>query len=53
MAIDCIVKAGVPEDKIVFINVVASEAGIEKVMTRFPSLRLVTAAVDKSLTESK
>lgn len=53
MAIDAILKAGVPEDKIIFINVIASGEGLERVMTRYPLLRLVTAAVDRSLTPSK
>ncbi|KAH7033479.1 uracil phosphoribosyltransferase [Microdochium trichocladiopsis] len=41
---------GVPEDKIIFVNILASRYGVAKLMTKFPQLRIVTAAIDEELT---
>ena len=53
MAIDVIKSVGVPEENIIFVNLVASKRGLERFFTRFPSIRLVTAAVDEGLTLKK
>ena len=52
-AIDLVIAAGVPENHIVFVNVVASHFGLDTLTKRFPQLNVVTAAVDANLTASK
>ncbi|KAH8680229.1 uracil phosphoribosyltransferase [Ilyonectria robusta] len=52
MAIDIIKAAGVPEEQIYFINLVASRKGLDTLGSRFPEVRIVTAAVDEELTAS-
>jgi len=52
-AIDLIIEAGVPEENIVFVNVLASQKGLDILTERFPKLRIATAAVDPGLTASK
>lgn len=52
-AIDAIKEAGVAEENIIFINILAAQHGISVLFDRFPSLRLVTAAIDEKLTPSK
>ena len=49
MAIQLLLERGIPEDKIVFVNFVASQKGIEVVTERFPSMKIVTAAIDSEL----
>lgn len=41
---------GVPEDKIIFVNILASKHGVGKLTARFPGLRIVTVAIDEELT---
>lgn len=53
MAIDVIKSVGVPEENIIFVNLVASKRGLDRVFSQFPSIRLVTAAVDDGLTPKK
>lgn len=52
-AIDILKERGVPEDAIIFVNLVASRYGLQTVLDQFPGLRIVTAAVDDDLTASK
>lgn len=52
-AIEILVDRGVPEEDIVLVNIVAAKQGLERVMGRFPRLRIVTAAVDEDLTVKK
>ncbi|KAJ6092956.1 hypothetical protein N7486_008245 [Penicillium sp. IBT 16267x] len=51
-AIDTIKETGVAEENIIFVNVLAARHGIRVLFDRFPSLRLVTAAIDDDLTPS-
>ncbi|KAJ5723059.1 hypothetical protein N7488_001094 [Penicillium malachiteum] len=51
-AIETIKAKGVPEENIIFVNILASHCGIKKLFERFPSIHLVTAAVDEHLTPS-
>ncbi|KAJ5948471.1 hypothetical protein N7454_001778 [Penicillium verhagenii] len=51
-AIDTIKANGVAEENIVFVNILASQRGIRILLDRFPSIRLVTAAIDNELTPS-
>ncbi|KAJ5672356.1 hypothetical protein N7507_001483 [Penicillium longicatenatum] len=51
-AIDAIKEAGVIEENIIFVNVLAAQHGVRVLFDRFPSIRLVTAAIDDELTPS-
>ncbi|EAQ86545.1 conserved hypothetical protein [Chaetomium globosum CBS 148.51] len=51
MAVDVLLSRGVPEERILFLNVLASPQGIQNFATKFPKLRLVTAFVDQGLDE--
>lgn len=52
-AIEVLKEKGVPEENIIFVNLVASRKGLDTIMERLPRLRLVTATVDEDLTASK
>jgi len=52
-AIEVLQEHGVPEDKIMFLNLIAAPAGIRNIRQRFPKLRIVTTAIDESLNEKK
>lgn len=47
MAVEVLKSRGVPEERILFINLIASPDGIEKFIARFPKIRVVTAFVDQ------
>jgi len=47
MAVDVLKSRGVPEDRILFLNLIASPEGIDSFAKRFPKLRVVTAFVDQ------
>lgn len=47
MAVDVLKSKGVPEDRILFLNLIASPEGIRNFATKFPKLRVVTAFVDQ------
>ncbi|KAL2151988.1 hypothetical protein VTH82DRAFT_5172 [Thermothelomyces myriococcoides] len=53
MAVDVLKSRGVPEERILFLNVLASPQGIRNFATKFPKLRVVTAFVDQGLDEKK
>lgn len=53
MAVDVLKSRGVPEERILFLNVLASPEGIRNFATRFPKVRVVTAFVDQGLDEKK
>ena len=53
MAVDVLIAKGVPEDRILFLNVIASPEGVTRFAERFPKLRVVTAFVDQGLDEKK
>lgn len=53
MAVDVLKSRGVPEDRILFLNVIASPEGVTTFARRFPRLRVVTAFVDQGLDEKK
>ncbi|KAG9674784.1 PRTase-like protein, partial [Aureobasidium melanogenum] len=48
-AIDLIISKGVPEDRIIVANLITSRKAIGIVSSRYPKLRLVTAAIDEKL----
>ncbi|KAK8137663.1 hypothetical protein PG984_003156 [Apiospora sp. TS-2023a] len=51
MAVDVLKSRGVPEERILFLNLIASPQGIKNFATQFPKLRVVTAFVDQGLDE--
>jgi len=51
MACEVLMSRGVPEERILFLNLIASPEGIEKFAKKFPKLRVVTAFVDQGLDE--
>ena len=53
MAVDVLKSRGVPEDRILFLNLIASPEGVTNFAKRFPKLRVVTAFVDQGLDEKK
>ena len=44
-------ERNVPEDKIIYINLVAAPEGIEAVLTKFPGIRIITAEIDEGLND--
>lgn len=53
MAVEVLKSRGVPEEHILFLNLIASPEGIRNFATKFPKLRVVTAFVDQGLDEKK
>ena len=53
MAVDVLRSKGVPEDRILFLNLIASPEGTAKFSEKYPKLRIVTAFVDQGLNEKK
>ncbi|CAK7269999.1 Uracil phosphoribosyltransferase, synthesizes UMP from uracil [Sporothrix epigloea] len=51
MAVDVLKSRGVPEERIVFLNLIASPEGIANFATKFPKLRVVTSFIDEGLDE--
>ncbi|KAJ5043152.1 uncharacterized protein L3040_004533 [Drepanopeziza brunnea f. sp. 'multigermtubi'] len=51
MAVDVLISRGVPEERILFLNLIASPEGIEVFAKKFPKLRVVTAFIDQGLDE--
>ena len=51
MAVDILKSRGVPENRILFLNLIASPEGVTGFAKRFPELRIVTAFVDQGLDE--
>ncbi|KAI0120033.1 uracil phosphoribosyltransferase-domain-containing protein [Nemania sp. FL0031] len=49
MAVEVLKSRGVPEERILFLNLIASPEGIGNFATKFPKLRVVTAFVDQGL----
>lgn len=47
MAVEVLISRGVPEERILFLNIIASPQGIEKFAQRFPKLRVVTSFIDQ------
>ena len=53
MAVEVLMSKGVPEDRIFFLNVMASPEGVSRFAQKFPKARVVTAFVDEGLDENK
>eukprot|EP00261_Vitis_vinifera_P040689 XP_019081932.1 PREDICTED: uridine kinase-like protein 1, chloroplastic [Vitis vinifera] len=50
-AIELLIKKGVPESSIIFLNLISAPEGIQCVCNRFPSLKIVTSEIDAKLNE--
>ncbi|KAM0893101.1 hypothetical protein ACQ4PT_025350 [Festuca glaucescens] len=50
-AIDLLVRKGVPEERIIFLNLISAPEGIHCVCKRFPRLKVVTSEIDSGLSE--
>lgn len=53
MAVEVLIDRGVPEERILFLNLIASPQGIKGFAEKFPKLRVVTAFVDQGLDDKK
>jgi uracil phosphoribosyltransferase len=53
MAIEVLKGKGVPEDRILFLNLIASPEGVKSFAEKLPKVRIVTAFVDQGLNEKK
>lgn len=53
MAVEVLKGRGVPEERILFLNLIASPEGVEKFAAKFPKTKVVTAFIDKGLDEKK
>jgi uracil phosphoribosyltransferase len=47
MAVDVLKSRGVPEERILFLNLIASPEGVTSFAKKFPKLRVVTAFIDQ------
>ena len=47
MAVEVLKSRGVPEDHILFLNLIASPEGVKNFATKFPRLKVVTAFIDE------
>lgn len=48
-AIQALKERGVKEGKIIFLNLISCPEGLKKVMSEFPKVRIITAAIDNRL----
>lgn len=53
MAIEVLKAKGVPEDRILFLNIIASPEGVGNFSQKFPKVRVVTSFIDQGLNEKK
>lgn len=53
LAVEILKAKGVPEDRILFLNLIASPSGVADFAERFPKLRVVTAFIDQGLDDKK
>lgn len=53
MAVDVLISRGVPEERIYFLNLIASPEGIELFSKKFPKLNIITGVIDGGLDENK
>lgn len=53
MAVEVLKSKGVPEEHILFLNLIASPEGARSFAEKFPKVRVVTAFVDQGLDKKK
>lgn len=47
MAVEVLKERGVPEDRILFLNLIASPEGVTRFSAKFPKLHVITAFIDQ------
>ncbi|KAJ3160130.1 Uracil phosphoribosyltransferase, synthesizes UMP from uracil [Geranomyces michiganensis] len=52
-AIEVLLDHGVPEERILFVNLICAPEGIDKVLGAYPKIKIVTAEIDSGLDERK
>ena len=50
-AVKNFINKGVKEENIIFMSLISSPTGVEKLSSKFPSVRIITAAMDEKLNE--
>ncbi|KAJ3738965.1 uracil phosphoribosyltransferase-domain-containing protein [Lentinula detonsa] len=50
-AVDVLMENGVPEDRIIFINLISSPEGLRTFSEKFPRLKVITGWIDQGLNE--
>eukprot|EP00898_Chlorokybus_atmophyticus_P008298 jgi/Chlat1/846/Chrsp104S01186 len=50
-AIEILLAKGVPENRIIFLNLISAPEGIHQVCKRFPQLSIITSEIDEGLAE--
>ncbi|KAL1371401.1 hypothetical protein HN51_001639 [Arachis hypogaea] len=50
-AIELLIKKGVPESNIIFLNLISAPEGINCVCTRFPHLKIITSEIEEGLND--
>lgn len=50
-AISLIIRKGVPESNIIFLNLISAPQGLHVVCKRFPRIKIVTSEIDNGLNE--
>jgi uracil phosphoribosyltransferase len=53
MAVEVLKARGVPEERILFLNLIASPEGIRNFAEKVPRVRVITAFVDQGMNEAK
>ena len=53
MAVEILKGYGVPEENILFLNLIASPRGAASFAQKFPKLRIITTFLDKDLNNKK
>ena len=52
-AIGELVKSGIQENKITFINLISSPEGIQRLNRTYKSVKVITGVIDETLNENK
>lgn len=53
MALDCLIKTGYKQEKIIFVNIISCPEGIEALKKQYPNVKIVTGMIDECLNEKK
>lgn len=52
-AIEELLKKGVQEERITFLNLVAAPEGVKAILSKFPKIKIISCALDEKLNEAK
>lgn len=53
MAVEVLKERGVPENRILFLNLLAAPEGVDMFAEKFPEVKIITGAIDECLDEKK